>query len=166
MIKIDSSLVFTIINLIVLYLLMKKFLFGPVIRVMEQRKNMIDEQFASARESEQKALEMKSQYEHALKSAKEESFRIVDQAKSEANVRAERIVQDANMQAGQLIARAKEDIRTEQDAAMKEIEGKVAELAMDAAAKIMAEGNGSQKDLSLYDQFLEKAGDPNDRNVH
>ena len=48
MIKIDINLVFTIINLIVLYLLMKKFLFGPIIAVMEKRKAMIDEQFASA----------------------------------------------------------------------------------------------------------------------
>ena len=46
MIKIDINLVFTIINLIVLYLLMKKFLFGPIIAVMEKRKAMIDEQFA------------------------------------------------------------------------------------------------------------------------
>ena len=46
MIKIDINLVFTIINLIVLYLLMKKFLFGPIIGVMEKRKAMIDEQFA------------------------------------------------------------------------------------------------------------------------
>lgn len=44
MIKIDINLVFTIINLIVLYLLMKKFLFGPIIAVMEKRKAMIDEQ--------------------------------------------------------------------------------------------------------------------------
>lgn len=50
MIKIDINLVFTIINLIVLYLLMKKFLFGPIIGVMEKRKAMIDEQFAFSRE--------------------------------------------------------------------------------------------------------------------
>ena len=41
MIKIDINLVFTIINLLVLYLLMKKFLFGPIINVMDQRKAMI-----------------------------------------------------------------------------------------------------------------------------
>ena len=43
MIEININLVFTIINLIVLYLLMKKFLFGPILNVMEQRKNMIDQ---------------------------------------------------------------------------------------------------------------------------
>ena len=51
MIEININLVFTIINLIVLYLLMKKFLFAPILNVMEQRKNMIDQQFASAKET-------------------------------------------------------------------------------------------------------------------
>ena len=49
MIKIDINLVFTIINLLVLYLLMKKFLFGPIIKVMDVRKAMIDQQFAGAK---------------------------------------------------------------------------------------------------------------------
>ena len=53
MIEININLVFTIINLIVLYLLMKKFLFGPILNVMEQRKNMIDQQFASAKDTEE-----------------------------------------------------------------------------------------------------------------
>ena len=74
MIKIDINLVFTIINLIVLYLLMKKFLFGPIIGVMEKRKAMIDEQFASAEKTTTEANQLKGQYEDALKSAKEESF--------------------------------------------------------------------------------------------
>ena len=75
MIEININLVFTIINLIVLYLLMKKFLFGPILNVMEQRKNMIDQQFASAKETEEKAYELKGKYEDALKSAKDESRR-------------------------------------------------------------------------------------------
>lgn len=65
MIEININLVFTIINLIVLYLLMKKFLFGPILNVMEQRKNMIDQQFASAKDTEEQAYELKGKYEDA-----------------------------------------------------------------------------------------------------
>ena len=109
MIEININLVFTIINLIVLYLLMKKFLFGPILNVMEQRKNMIDQQFASAKETEEKAYELKGKYEDALKSAKDESMRIVNQAKDEAKVQADRIVKDANTQAGEMLDKAKAD---------------------------------------------------------
>ena len=163
MIKIDINLVFTIINLIVLYLLMKKFLFGPIIGVMEKRKSMIDEQFASAEKTTTEANQLKGQYEDALKSAKEESFSIVEQAKDEAKVQADSIVKRANDQAGQILEKARRDISTEQEAAMK---GKVAELAMDAASRIMGKKNDEAQDMSLYDQFLEGAGDPHDRDVH
>ena len=63
MIKIDINLVFTIINLLVLYLLMKKFLFGPIINVMDQRKAMIDQQFAEAKERQDNAKALQEQYE-------------------------------------------------------------------------------------------------------
>ena len=159
MIKIDINLVFTIINLIVLYLLMKKFLFGPIIGVMEKRKAMIDEQFASAEKTTTEANQLKGQYEDALKSAKEESFSIVEQAKDEAKVQADSIVKRANDQAGQILEKARRDISTEQEAAMKAMEGKVAELAMDAASRIMGKKNDEAQDMSLYDQFLEGAGD-------
>ena len=163
MIEININLVFTIINLIVLYLLMKKFLFGPILNVMEQRKNMIDQQFASAKDTEEQAYELKGKYEDALKSAKDESMRIV---KHEAKVQAERIVKDANTQAGAMLDKAKADIRTEQENAMKAMESRVAEIALDAASKIMGEKNSSQQDLSLYDQFIKEAGDSNDGNKH
>ena len=158
MIKIDINLVFTIINLIVLYLLMKKFLFGPIIGVMEKRKAMIDEQFASAEKTTTEANQLKGQYEDALKSAKEESFSIVEQAKDEAKVQADSIVKRANDQAGQILEKARRDISTEQEAAMKAMEGKVAELAMDAASRIMGKKNDEAQDMSLYDQLLEGAG--------
>ena len=45
---------------------------------------------------------------------------------------------------------------------MKAMESRVAEIALDAASKIMGEKNSSQQDLSLYDQFIKEAGDSND----
>ena len=158
MIEININLVFTIINLIVLYLLMKKFLFGPILNVMEQRKNMIDQQFASAKDTEEQAYELKGKYEDALKSAKDESMRIVNQAK-DAFARME-------AKADAMLDKAKADIRTEQENAMKAMESRVAEIALDAASKIMGEKNSSQQDLSLYDQFIKEAGDSNDGNKH
>ena len=162
MVQINLNLVFTIINLLILYLLMKKFLFGPVLNVIEKRKNLIEQQFANARESEERAHTLEAKYEEALKSAKEESFRIVDQAKTEANVQAQKIVEDANVQAAQLLTKANKSIRAQQENAMREMEGKVAELAMDAASKILGEKNSTQHDLSLYDQFIKEAGDFDD----
>ena len=155
-IKIDINLVFTIINLLVLYLLMKKFLFGPIINVMDQRKAMIDQQFAEAKERQDNAKELQEQYEGALRSAKEESYQ------KGAKAQAENTVKETEARVDAMLAKAQEDIRMERENAMRQMKGDVASLAMEAAAKIIGKNSGADQDLSLYDQFLEEAGDPHD----
>lgn len=162
MIKIDINLVFTIINLLVLYLLMKKFLFGPIIKVMDVRKAMIDQQFAGAKEQEDQAKALKEQYEGALKSAREESFQIMEQARKEAKAQADKTVEDTQAKVSAMFAKAQEDINTERENAMRQMKDDVASLAMEAAGKIIGKNSGADQDLSLYDQFIEKAGDPDD----
>ena len=162
MIKIDINLVFTIINLLVLYLLMKKFLFGPIIKVMDVRKAMIDQQFAGAKEQEDQAKALKEQYEGALKSAREESFQIMEQARKEAKAQADKTVEDTQAKGSAMLAKAQEDINTERENAMRQMKDDVASLAMEAAGKIIGKNSGADQDLSLYDQFIEKAGDPDD----
>ena len=162
MIKIDINLVFTIINLLVLYLLMKKFLFGPIIKVMDVRKAMIDQQFAGAKEQEDQAKALKEQYEGALKSAREESFQIMEQARNEAKAQADKTVEDTQAMVSAMLAKAQEDINTERENAMRQMKDDVASLAMEAAGKIIGKNSGADQDLSLYDQFIEKAGDPDD----
>ena len=162
MIKIDINLVFTIINLLVLYLLMKKFLFGPIIKVMDVRKAMIDQQFAGAKEQEDQAKALKEQYEGALKSAREESFQIMEQARKEAKAQADKTVEDTHAKVSAMLAKAQEDINTERENAMRQMKDDVASLAMEAAGKIIGKNSGADQDLSLYDQFIEKAGDPDD----
>ena len=161
-IKIDINLVFTIINLLVLYLLMKKFLFGPIIKVMDVRKAMIDQQFAGAKEQEDQAKALKEQYEGALKSAREESFQIMEQARKEAKAQADKTVEDTQAKVSAMLAKALEDINTERENAMRQMKDDVASLAMEAAGKIIGKNSGADQDLSLYDQFIEKAGDPDD----
>ena len=162
MIKIDINLVFTIINLLVLYLLMKKFLFGPIIKVMDERKAMIDQQFAGAKAQEDQAKALKEQYEGALKSAKEESYQIMEQARKEAKAQADRTVEDTQAKVSAMLAKAQEDINTERENAMRQMKDDVASLAMEAAGKIIGRNSGAEQDLSLYDKFIEEAGDPDD----
>ena len=63
LLRIDWNVVFTIINLIVLYLGLRKFLIGPVTNVMEQRKQMIEGQIADANNLKAEAGDLKKQYE-------------------------------------------------------------------------------------------------------
>jgi F-type H+-transporting ATPase subunit b len=150
MMSLGWSLVWTIINLIVLYLLMKKFLIGPVLGIMEKRKACIAKEMEEARVSREKAEELKLEYEKSLAMAKEESSQILENAKTDARQVRESIVKNANNEAAKIIEAAQNTARQEQ------------ENAMQAAKKLLLEKSDENSNDILYDKFLAKAGDADD----
>ena len=104
-----SSIAITIINIIVLFLLLKKFLIGPINKIMAEREEMIKSSIAN------------------------------------------RMIKDAE-----------KTIEVQREKALSDMESQVAELAMSAAAKILGEDSNDAKNQSLYDEFIEKAGEAHD----
>lgn len=156
------NLIFTVVNLIVLYLLLRKFLIGPVIKIMEQRKTIIEEGLASARAAQQEADELKRQYELQIGTAQEESDRIISRAKVDARAVYDKVVSEADQQAGKVLADARKNIEIERGKAIREMESEIAGLALDAAVKIAGKGTKDADNLALYDEFLAKAGEADD----
>ena len=155
MIKVDLSLLWTIINLVVFYLLLKKFLFKPVMGIMEKREQMIADGLKNASDRQEEAESLKKEYESALSGAKEESVKIVENARVEAKRQSDEILADADR-------RADATIETERKQALDGVETQIAGLAMQAARKIVDEETRKQGNQAIYDQFLESVGDAHD----
>ena len=77
MLRLDINLVFTVINLLVLYFFMRKFLFGRVNKILEERKALIEKQFADAKTAQDAADGMKTEYEGKLAAAQGEGEEII-----------------------------------------------------------------------------------------
>ena len=164
MISIDLNLVWTIINLVVLYLLLKHFLIGPVMNIMEQRKLMIEEGFRNAQTAQDDANRLKQEYETALSGAKQESVQLIEDARKSAKAEYDRIIIEAGEKADTMLESAKESVRVEREQTMKELKSQIAGLVAASAAKIIS-GNADEKESQdLYDQFLKEAGE-NDGNA-
>lgn len=112
LLRIDWNVLFTIINLIVLYLLLKKFLIGPVTGIMQKRKEMIEGQLADADDKRKQAGELKQQYEDMLKGAHEESVKILEEARKNAQKEYDSKVKSADAQADKIIENAQKNNRT------------------------------------------------------
>ena len=158
MLRIDFNLVLTIINLIVLYLILRKFLFRPVMDIMEKREKMI----SHANEEQDKAHALKKQYEDALNGAKEESTKMIEQAKLDAKQEYNQILNEANEKADKVMKTARESQNQEREQAFDDMKAQVAGLAMDAAKKILLENADNISGVNAYDQFLKDAGDSHD----
>ena len=149
MLRFDMNFLYTMINLIVLAFLLKKFLIKPVTDIMEKRRQLIEDGLKNAHNAQE--------YAQALGGAKEESVRIVEKARKDAKSEYERIVEEADARAGSIIESAKADIRVEREQTMSALQSEIAGLAMTAAAKIVAEQTGNNQEI--YDKFLEEVGE-------
>ena len=162
MIKVDLSLLWTIINLVVFYLLLKKFLFKPVMGIMEKREQMIADGLKNASDRQEEAEALKKEYESALSGAKEESVKIVENARVEAKRQSDEILADADRRADATIERARKTIETERKQALDGVETQIAGLAMMAAGKVLGKADAAEQNKLMYEQFLAKTGGCND----
>ena len=153
MLSINMGLVWTIINLIVLFLLLRHFLINPVSNIMEQRRKLIADGLQNAQDTQDEANRLKAEYEEALSGAKKESAEIVDKARIDARAEYNRIVGEAGAKAGNIIENAKENVRIEREQTMKELQSQIAGLAIASAEKIVGD-----KEQNIYDQFLGEVG--------
>ena len=162
MLQLNVNLFFTIINLVVLYLLLKKFLIKPVTNIMEERERQIADGLNQASNAREEAEVLKNEYEAALTGAREESMKIVEKAQVQAKADYERIVKDAGEKADDMLDSAKANIEMEREQTMKELQSEIAGLAITAAAKIVSNKAENQGNQDIYNQFLGEVGDAHD----
>ncbi|MCH1983937.1 F0F1 ATP synthase subunit B [Ruminococcus sp. OA3] len=158
------NVVFTVINLIILFLILTKFLIKPVSAIMEKRDSEIKNNLEAADHANQTANQLKAEYEASLHHAYETSEEIVKKAQATAREEAERIVREANEKAGKIVEEANRSIAMSREKAMEDMRSQIASLAMTAAVKMLSDQSREDNDRMLYDSFLTKAGEANDTN--
>ena len=159
MLRLDINLVFTIINLLVLYFLMKKFLFKPVNNIIAKREEAIKKQFDEADEAQKKADELKKEYEASLANAREDSAKLVQEAKEKARVEYDRIVKSADEEVAKKLQKAEETIQEEKNKSLRSMQSEIQGLVVAAATKVVGEQVSSENSQKLYDDFIAEMGE-------
>lgn len=152
----------TLLNLLIVYALMRKFLFKPVKKMIDDRQQEIDDQYADADRSQKEAAELKALYEVRLAEANAESDEILKEAYRKAQLRDEEMLRQAQEQAAQTLRRADEQVELEKKRAMNEIKDEVSVMAVDIAAAVLARDIKASEHSDLIDAFIENLGESHD----
>ena len=160
MLKFDIvNFVCVVVNLLVLYVLMKKFVFGRVTKIIDARQALLEEKKASVAKAQEEADRLRKEYEKSLENANETPVQIVKEAKSKARAEYNKIMARAAADAEAMKAGAEKAIATEREKQMDELHVQIMDLAVEAAGRIMAEKSSPETDKALYDAFIKEAGD-------
>ena len=149
----------SLLNLLLIFLILKKVLFKRVQAVMAERKNQVDKLYSDANDSRDSANELKQEYEHRLASARQEADSLIKSATQTAQRKSDQIVQEANSQASHVKQKAEEEIAQQKKQMLQDIRSEISGLAVDIASKVV-EREINQKDYDGFvDEFIQNVGE-------
>lgn len=157
-----TNIVCIIINLLIIYFLTKKFLFGRVDAILAQRREEVESATKQAEAAKQEALDAKKDYEDKIAHVDEEKEQILADIKKQGYAEYERIVGDARKKGNQIIVEAKHNAEVENERAKEVYAAQLTDMVIDAASKIAATKHSAADDKELYDKFINEAGANNE----
>ena len=162
-VSIDTwTLIFTWVNLFILFLIMKKLLFKPVMNMIDSRQKEIDDMYDDANKSKEDAAELKAQYEQRLAKIHDEGEEILKEASRKAQQNEARIIQQARTQADGIIKRADAEIAQQRKKAVNELKNEVSSISVDIAEKMLDREIKPEDHAALIDRFIAEMGEDNE----
>ncbi|MCI5845894.1 MAG: F0F1 ATP synthase subunit B [Oscillospiraceae bacterium] len=152
------TIVFSIINILVLFLFLKKFLFGRIQNIMDQRAAAVQTDLDQAKASAAEAQQLRQQYEDTLSGAKQEANGIIANARAAAKEQGNQITLQAQKEADQLLKAAQKEIALERQNTLAGAQKEIADLALAAAAKLVEAKMDDAENRSIVDAFLTEEG--------
>ena len=153
------QILISLINLLILFMILKKFLFKPVQNMLAQRQAQVDQVYADADQRLDSATQMKTEYEHRLSTARDEADRLVKNATATAQQRGDQLLSEAQQQAARLKQKAQEEIEKQKQQMLTDVRQDISGLAVDIASKVI-EREIKQGDYDAFvDEFIRNVGD-------
>lgn len=153
-----ETFIFAFLNLIILYVVLKKILFKPVTEFMENRTKSIQDSLDYAELQKKESLKMKEMYEKQLKEARTEGRKIVEECTVKAAKIYENLVDEAKAESQSIMDNARAEIENEREQMLKGVRNQVVSIALSAATKVMQENMDSKSNQAMVEKFLDEAG--------
>jgi F-type H+-transporting ATPase subunit b len=158
------NIVISLANLVILFLLVKKFLFKPVMKILSDRQAAIDTQYAAAAEAEKNALENKAAWEEKLTSAGDKADSIIKSATETAARRGDEIIADAKEKADGIVKQAENEAELKKKKAEEEIKHEIVDISSALTEKLLEREISTDDHHRLISSFIDKIGDSDDGN--
>ena len=153
------TIIFQICNLLILFALIKKFLFKRVMAVLDKRQQEIDGIYDAADKARDDAAQMKEEYTRRMSNARAEADTLMKNAMDTAQRRGDAIVQEARDEATHLKQKAESDIEQERRKAYSELVGEISGMAADIAGRMVEREINESDHRDLVEEFIRNAGE-------
>lgn len=150
---------FTLFNFIAVFLVLKHFLFQPVMKIIKDRQDEIDHMYDDAGRAKESAEALQAEYQQKLYAATETSERIVKDAILRGQDKEDEIIRRANAEASAILEKAAADISQEKKKAMNDAKNEISDMALAIAEKVVGRQLKDEDQDKLFDEFISELGE-------
>jgi F-type H+-transporting ATPase subunit b len=143
-----------IISFIIVFLVLKRFAFKPILKIMDDRRKLIESGVNLGEDMKKKSAELEEEVEKKLREAREAADEIIESANQDAREMLAKAEEDTKAKVDQITKDAQERIKLDTARARKELEGDLVGLISEATEAIIGEKVDSKKDAELIDKVL------------
>ena len=153
------SILFSLLNLVIIFLIAKFLLYKPVKKMLQNRQKTIEDGYKRAEDAENEASLHKEAYETKLKDAKSEANDIINSAVITANARGKEIIDSAKEESQHIIEQAKENAELEIKRAEATIKGEIVDVSTKLTEKLLEREINENDHSDLIDSFINEIGE-------
>lgn len=156
------QILISLCNLVILFLILKRFLFKPIKEILARRQSEINSHYKTAEEAEKSALATKVEFDEKMKNAKSQADDIIEKAALLADRRGEKIVVEAREKADVIIRQAQTEAELEIKKATSGIKREIVDVSTYLSEKILEREIKTEDHRNLIDSFISKIGEKHD----
>ena len=153
------NILISLANLLIMFLVLKKFLFAPVKKVFSEREAQVQKKYADAQEAQQRADANSALYEQKLAEADDEAEAILHDARDRADRLEQEIITEAQQRAASMIRRADAEIAQDKKKAVNEIKNEISAMSVDIAERMIGREIKEEDHEALIDEFISGIGE-------
>ena len=161
-----GAAIWSIIIFLVLLAVLRAFAWKPVLQVLKQREQFIQDSIDSAKREREQADKLLAEYRTQIDHAREEATVIVEEGKRDAGEVARRIQTEARKEGEEMIVRARREIQLAKDTAVKELYDRTAELAVQVAGQVVGKTLSADEHRALVAESLERMKSSNEAKLN
>lgn len=152
---IDSTLFYSTLVLFVIFaFVLGKFAWGPLLKIIDEREQSVREQVEGAQKAQTEAQALVVQRQEQLSAAAREREELIARAQKEAELIRTDLMGKARSDAEAIVEKAKQQIQQEKSRAIQELRSQVADLAVEAAGKIVESSLTPEAQRKLVDDYI------------
>ena len=142
------------LNFAIVLLLLTKFAWNPLLKVIAERQARIAGQIEAADQERVAAEKLRAEYQQQMQNAKGDAQTIMDKAMRQADNTKEEIIASAREEHARLLEAAQEKIARERQQALEDIRSEVVAISVAAAAKVIGQSVDEKVNARLVDDFI------------